>query len=273
VLAYAATGHGPFDSASVPAIIHRIVTEPPDLGSISGPLRDVIGACLAKNPADRPALGYLLGVMADVPGQFAPVRQPPVPVSPGKAGWFSARHVALGGGFAAVLAMAVVLGVVLGTHGNTSSQAGTTSTASSHKPGSGRPSASGAPSSTGTSTTAAPLTATTVCTLPADSCTGSNVGALQTEPSEIAVSADGSGYIKDLAWSGWGTGTAKGTGTLEVDDCSPNCAQGHDTPYAATVTLTHLAAYGNGEQAYSAIALSVPSAPRLAETFSTRLVP
>ena len=83
VLAYAATGHGPFDSATVPAIIHRIVTQPPDLGSLSGPLRGVISACLAKNPADRPALGYLLSVLSDVPGQFAPSWQTTVPASPG----------------------------------------------------------------------------------------------------------------------------------------------------------------------------------------------
>lgn len=46
VLAFAATGHGPFDAPSVPAIIYRIATEPPDLGSLTGPLRDVISTGL-----------------------------------------------------------------------------------------------------------------------------------------------------------------------------------------------------------------------------------
>jgi hypothetical protein len=181
--------------------------------------------------------------------------------------------VALGGAFAAVLVMAIVLGVVLGTRGSTNSHARTTGTTSSHQPGSGQPSASGAPASPGGATTAAPASETTVCTRPADSCIGSNVGALRTEPAEITASADGSGYIKDLTWSGWGTATATGAGTLEADNCNPNCAQGHDTPYAATVILTHLAPYGNGEQAYSAMVISVPRAPYLSETFSTRLVP
>ena len=53
--------------------------------------------------------------------------------------------------------------------------------------------------------------------------------------------------------------------TLEADNCNPNCAQGHDTAYAVTVTLTHLAPYGNGEQAYSAMAISVSR-----RTFSLR---
>ena len=315
VLAYAATGLGPFDSTTIPAIIHRIATDSPDLGSLSGPLRGLISACLAKNPADRPALGHLLDVLSDIPGRFAPGRQPPVPASPriappgavlppaqpahtiggqgaqgfpfepawaasaaapgtggtpGKSGWPPAWRVALGGALAAVLAMAIVLGVVLGTRGSTRSNAGATS---SHQPGSGQPSVSGAPASPGGSTAAVPASWTTVCTRPADSCIGSNVEALQTEPSKIAVSADGSGYVKDLTWSGWGTANATGTGTLEVDNCNPNCAQGHDTPYAATVTLTQLAPYGNGEQAYSAMAIRVPGAPSLSETFSTHLVP
>jgi Protein kinase domain len=288
VLAYAAMGYGPFDAATVPAIIHRIATEPPDLGSLSGPLRDVISACLAKNPADRPAPGLLLGVLSDVPGQFAPGRQPSVPASPriappgaapstgstpGKPGRFPAGRVALAGAFAAVLAMAITLGVVLGTRGSTGSHVGTTGAASSHQPGTGQPHASGAPASPAASTTAAPASWTTVCTKPIDTCTGVGVDALQTEPSKIILSEDGSGYVKDLTWSGWGTGTATGTGTLEVDNCSPNCAQGHDTPYSATVTLTHLAPYGDGEQAYSAIAISVPGSPSHSQTFSTRLVP
>jgi hypothetical protein len=105
-------------------------------------------------------------------------------------------------------------------------------------------------------------------------CPGSNAAALQTEPAEITISVDGSGYIKGLTWSGWGTATATGAGILELDNCKPNCAQGHDTPYAATVAVSHLAPYGNGEQAYSVMAISVPRGPSfLTETFKTGLVP
>jgi serine/threonine protein kinase len=79
VLAYAATGHGPFDSASIPAILHGIAMQPPELGSLSGPLRGVISACLAKNPADRPTLGNLLSVLSYAPRQLVPGWQPQFP--------------------------------------------------------------------------------------------------------------------------------------------------------------------------------------------------
>jgi serine/threonine protein kinase len=82
VLAYAATGRVPFDSPTIPATIYRIATEPPDLGTLSGPLRDLISACLAKNPADRPTAGQLLSVLSDVRGQFASSWQAPVPPAP-----------------------------------------------------------------------------------------------------------------------------------------------------------------------------------------------
>jgi serine/threonine protein kinase len=64
VLAYAATGRGPFDAATIPAIIHRIASEPPDLQGISDPLREIISACLAKRPADRPALNDLMALLS-----------------------------------------------------------------------------------------------------------------------------------------------------------------------------------------------------------------
>jgi hypothetical protein len=60
---------------------------------------------------------------------------------------------------------------------------------------------------------------------------------------------------------------------MEADNCTPNCAEGHDTAYQATVTLTRIAPYGDGQQAYSVMAISVPSAPSRSNTFSTGLVP
>ncbi|WP_369373825.1 PQQ-binding-like beta-propeller repeat protein [Streptomyces sp. cg36] len=60
VLAYAATGTGPFGEASVPALLYRVVNEQPDLRDVPAGLRDVIAGCLAKRPADRPALPALM---------------------------------------------------------------------------------------------------------------------------------------------------------------------------------------------------------------------
>lgn len=60
VLAYASTGAGPFGEASVPALLYRVVNEKPDLQAVPDGLRELIGWCLAKKPADRPALNALM---------------------------------------------------------------------------------------------------------------------------------------------------------------------------------------------------------------------
>jgi WD40 repeat protein/tRNA A-37 threonylcarbamoyl transferase component Bud32 len=60
VLVFAATGHGPFDADELPAVIGRILSEPPDLAPLTGSLRDILGACLNKDPASRPSLDELI---------------------------------------------------------------------------------------------------------------------------------------------------------------------------------------------------------------------
>ncbi|WP_412521189.1 SAM-dependent methyltransferase [Actinomadura madurae] len=79
-ITYAATGETPFGSDYIPAVINRILNEPPDLGRLEGPLRELIASCLCKEPAARPTapqvLARLLGeedpppppVLASVPG-------------------------------------------------------------------------------------------------------------------------------------------------------------------------------------------------------------
>jgi serine/threonine protein kinase len=62
VLAYAATGHAPFDASTGVAIMYRVLHEQPDLGTLpAGALRDTLAACLAKAPGQRPPLADLLG--------------------------------------------------------------------------------------------------------------------------------------------------------------------------------------------------------------------
>jgi hypothetical protein len=118
-----------------------------------------------------------------------------------------------------------------------------------------------------------PLTQLTVCTLPADTCTGYSARYASTKPARIITSADGSGYVENLAWTGWGSAEAQGSGVLEVDDCNPNCAQGTYTGYPATVALSQPTAYGNNKQAYAHMTVSAPSAPYPDESFTTGLVP
>ena len=60
VLAYAATGHDPFQAPAIPGIITRILSGAPDLDPLSGELRGIIADCLAKDPSSRPSPGDLL---------------------------------------------------------------------------------------------------------------------------------------------------------------------------------------------------------------------
>src|SRR6202042_1193049 len=84
VLVFAATGHGPFDADELPAVIGRILSEPPDLAPLTGPLRDILDACLDKDPGRRPDLADLiayLGVPEQGPARPAvvPDQRPPGP--------------------------------------------------------------------------------------------------------------------------------------------------------------------------------------------------
>jgi eukaryotic-like serine/threonine-protein kinase len=54
VLAYAATGAPPFPGDSSASLLYKVVHEEPELGSLTGELRDLVGACLSKSAQDRP---------------------------------------------------------------------------------------------------------------------------------------------------------------------------------------------------------------------------
>ncbi|WP_433420003.1 serine/threonine protein kinase [Microtetraspora malaysiensis] len=56
----AATGRAPFGNDTMPAVINRILNAPPDLGNLDAPLRDVVTACLAKDPRARPTAEQVL---------------------------------------------------------------------------------------------------------------------------------------------------------------------------------------------------------------------
>jgi serine/threonine-protein kinase len=122
--------------------------------------------------------------------------------------------------------------------------------------------------------TPVPLSQIQVCTFPADTCSSSTPSQMKSEPTQIVTSGDGSGFVKNLVWSGWGQPTATGTGLEEVDNCNPNCAQGTYTGYQATITLTSLTSYGtSGNQAYANMAISAPGSPSPSQSFTSGLVP
>ncbi|GGV19372.1 hypothetical protein GCM10010495_37990 [Kitasatospora herbaricolor] len=64
VLMFAATGRGPFGAGSIESVVYRIVHGDPDLTGLPAPLTELVGACLAKDPAARPALADVLHQLA-----------------------------------------------------------------------------------------------------------------------------------------------------------------------------------------------------------------
>ena len=84
-------------------------------------------------------------------------------------------------------------------------------------------------------------------------CTGDSAVAPQTY---VLTCADANTRLAHLVWSGWGTSTAHATGTLEMNTCTPNCAQGTFHSYPATVTARGSTEVGPGEISYTEVQVS-----------------
>ena len=95
---------------------------------------------------------------------------------------------------------------------------------------------------------------------------------MEVRPKQITNSGDGSGYVKDLVWTNWGSPQATATGTQALNNCTPNCAQGTYVDYPATVTLAGLTPYGTDHEAYSTIVIQSPDAG-MTESYTTGTVP
>ncbi len=68
VLAFAATGRGPFGGGSVAELLYRLVHHEPDLDGIEGPFGELTRRCLAKRPADRPTVAELAAASGERAG-------------------------------------------------------------------------------------------------------------------------------------------------------------------------------------------------------------
>ncbi|MFC7101417.1 protein kinase [Nonomuraea rubra] len=97
VMVYAATGAPPFGNDSLPAVLRRIQYEEPRLEGVPEPLRSIVHACLAKDPATRPAMQDVLFRLIGAPAPNGP-SQPLEAGGPGQAP--APGGAARGGGFA-----------------------------------------------------------------------------------------------------------------------------------------------------------------------------
>jgi len=98
VLAFAATGKGPFGGGTTASLLYRVVHETPDLDGVPAAVRPLIERCLVKDPAQRPTAVALLDAvgalqptgnwlpdsvvgMAAAPPSFTPPPGQPAPTS------------------------------------------------------------------------------------------------------------------------------------------------------------------------------------------------
>jgi len=65
VIAYAATGAGPFGSGTAAAVLYRVVYGEAALDAVPPQLREIVAACLTKDPAARPMLRDLAATIAN----------------------------------------------------------------------------------------------------------------------------------------------------------------------------------------------------------------
>ena len=64
VLAFAATGEGPFGHGDPAALMYRVVHGTPRLDRLPGPVRPLVERCLAKDPGQRPTAAQFLAELA-----------------------------------------------------------------------------------------------------------------------------------------------------------------------------------------------------------------
>jgi eukaryotic-like serine/threonine-protein kinase len=84
-MVYAATGRPAFSGDSVMAVMHRILTEQPDITGVPASLFPVLRDCLNKDPLARPSARDLLLRLID-PSQPAAPAVPAVPGQPARTG-------------------------------------------------------------------------------------------------------------------------------------------------------------------------------------------
>ncbi|GAA3443461.1 WD40 repeat domain-containing serine/threonine protein kinase [Planomonospora venezuelensis] len=171
-MVYAATGHPAFPGNIQAAVMNAVLTREPDLSGVPAHLRPLLAACLAKDPAARPAVTALL---ADLTEQGPPAGEGPLPRRE-----TSARRVRSAAAAVSAAALLLVAAFWLqepDVSGEAASPSGTPPARTS-SPGGGTPSPGGDPASS--------------VLPPAHSAPVWTVAAARLESGPVLVSGDGS---------------------------------------------------------------------------------
>ncbi|MGI5282475.1 WD40 repeat domain-containing serine/threonine protein kinase [Nonomuraea polychroma] len=103
-MVFAATGRRPFAGGSVPAVLHALLYDEPDLNGVPESLLPLVVACLDKNPGRRPAADALVRALTGddtVPAaELSATLQEPIPPTGPASGLGHAPGSELGSGFA-----------------------------------------------------------------------------------------------------------------------------------------------------------------------------
>ncbi|MFE3453080.1 serine/threonine-protein kinase [Nonomuraea sp. NPDC059194] len=68
-MSFASSGRAAFAADSYPAVLGRILYGTPDLGELPGPLRELVVACLARSPEERPTAQEALAALLAGPAE------------------------------------------------------------------------------------------------------------------------------------------------------------------------------------------------------------
>jgi hypothetical protein len=102
------------------------------------------------------------------------------------------------------------------------------------------------------------------------------LGRPSVEPSDVVLScADGGFSIQKIQWTGWGESFAAGMGTGSLNDCTPNCAEGHFHNYPMLLVVAGRQRCPNGQSAYAKITYAFVGQPPFREDAkeATRTLP
>ncbi|MBO0747974.1 MAG: hypothetical protein J2O47_06480, partial [Acidimicrobiaceae bacterium] len=79
-------------------------------------------------------------------------------------------------------------------------------------------------------------------------------------PTIILACGDGSSVATQIRWNSWGPTTATGTAVIVQNLCNPNCAQGSNGSFPASITLSEVRAVGTNGPLFSNLTASFSGA-------------